>query len=504
MIWEAISKLLLLGTSRGQLPPQAIKALEQVGVNTQQPAEQLLLEALALYHQLRQAGFPYSKVPPAESRPEDIQHHRYPPRLQRLFPHIFKGNYRQLLPEFIALCQEHKLPPPPEYWPQLFHMAVKAPTFWAGLRQAMPPFAHRLLLQNPDWQAIAESAPGANAPLPAVLRRYRWEAPQNALDYLSERWESLGFMEKKQALEAFDIQLGGQDEPFLTAALGDTRKEVRQKAAALLAQIPGSAVQEALQRASVQYLSAAGPAGLSLLPPAAPDDDLKNWGLQTGKTGKYPGGKGTAWAFEAISKVRPAFWEAHFKTDTVKSVRLFTQSNRQKVLTDAIANAALLHQDHTWIEALLRHWWRTGQAEKWASALGKQLMEALPSPAANAIARQHLSSQSGSLEEQSFIAHLLSLGTHTWEDDVALSIVGGLREWIGGAKAFYWNLWHYKRLLQVAAQKASPSILPQLEKGWPQRSPVWGQWEKDVEQLMRTLAFRRDLRQAMAEEARNR
>ncbi|MCB9295168.1 MAG: hypothetical protein H6559_18905 [Lewinellaceae bacterium] len=59
----------------------------------------------------------------------------------------------------------------------------------------------------------------------------------------------------------------------------------------------------------------------------------------------------------------PKRWEQHFNRPTVETLRLLVSSNQKKLLLDALANAAVLHQDHRWIEAILRYWWRTGDEE---------------------------------------------------------------------------------------------------------------------------------------------
>ena len=54
---------------------------------------------------------------------------------------------------------------------------------------------------------------------------------------------------------------------------------------------------------------------------------------------------------------------------TVDALRILASSD-QKLLLDVLANAAVLHQDHRWIEAILRYWWRTNDEESYRPEAG--------------------------------------------------------------------------------------------------------------------------------------
>jgi len=509
MIWEALSKLALLGTERGQLPPEVLKALEQVGIQATQAPEAVVLEGAALYHQLRRAGFPLQQLEAPTTPMLQGKQAAAPPQAARQMEHIVRGNFREALPEALQLLHQANLPLPPEHLPALLYKAAKKPDFWYALRPVLQPADFELLRLNPDWSSIAERPPVADwqketqADRVQMLRRLRFEQPEQATSWLTTCWEGLTPTEKKELISILDTGLNASDQPFLEAQLSDSRKEVRQSAAQLLLKIPDTPLQDTLYKEAATWLTLHKDGRLDLHAPPKPISAFKKLGLYSSKKHKYTGGERAGYAYDILSKVPPKRWEAYFRKSTLDALRLFARANQHQLLTDAIANAALLHQDHRWIEALLRHWWRTDNEVRWNSALGKQLMAALPDPLFNEIMSQHLKQHQGYIEERSFAGQLLCLGVHKWESRVARQVLQNFRDWLNAAQSVYWNMWHYKRILRVAAYLAPVDILPAFRAGWNQRTPIGGNWEGDIDRLLKTLAFRKDLNEVLNPPGKN-
>lgn len=500
MIWEALTKLALLGTERGKLPVEVEAALAKVGIDLSAPPEQQLLDAAALYHQLRRAGFPLLDAPERQvTKPAADSRQNVPTRAARQLQHIVQGRYSGALPEYLSLLEQGNWQIPPEQLPVMFSHALQQPGFWRKLRPLIGPLGHWLLLQNPSWHTLAELPPEENweAASPAeqlmMLRHLRRRAPDRAIPLLQNIWEDQSYGDKKRLLEELGEGLSETDLPFLEEAWGDRRKEVRQSAARLLTLIPKSAVQEQLFAVAQQLLALDGKGKLQLDYPETLTKDLKRLGIGNRSKHDYAGGQPATWAYEILSKIPPKRWENHFKRSTLDAMRLFLRGNRQRLLTEAVSNAALLHQDHRWIEALLRHWWRTGNEAGWNSAIGKALIEALPDAVFNDILKAQLQQQAGYVEEGSLTAQMLCLGAHDWSPNVSKQVVLGLQERLKGANAYHWNLWHYKRILKVAAFRTAPSLIADFRLGWDKRGPIWEHWAPDVDRFLKTLAFREDM-----------
>ena len=50
-----------------------------------------------------------------------------------------------------------------------------------------------------------------------------------------------------------------------------------------------------------------------------------------------------------------------------------------------------------------------------------------------------------------------------------------------------------KKILEVAAYRASPKFYDTLKSGWPYHTKMWYRWSRDVEQLWKVLSFRKTM-----------
>lgn len=497
MIWDELASIALIGTERAQLSESTLSALAQLGIDTDAHPARTVLEAAALYHGLRRAGFPLpvqEQLPLPAAPAERSSAPGISREASQVLSIILGGSYIHALPEYLELARQQQHPLPPEHLPALFQLSLKYPAIREMVRPALGPEAWWLLRQNPDWRPLAENPEvemWPDAPLEdkqAMLRFLRRTQPEQAAPLLQSIWGGLAHTGKLVFLDILAIGLGGYDETFLESCLQDSRKEVRLAAAGLLSRLPDSGLVERLFARAKKLLEQKDKGSLELHYPKTLDEGLKRDGIGAKK------GTPADWTSELLGKIPPKRWEEHFGKSTVDCLRLLAGSARKKILLEGLAQAALLHQDHRWVEAILRFWWRTNDEEAWSSALGKRLIEQLPAPVFNELAVQQLQQHSGHIEERSLLSHMLSLGAHPWEDRLAHLVLKGFQNWIADARNYYWNLWHYRRILEVAAYQINPKLLENFRSGWDARSPVWYRWEKEVERLLQALDFRRLMR----------
>ena len=107
-----------------------------------------------------------------------------------------------------------------------------------------------LAAQNPEWSWVTGTSgegdnvweTGDRAARLAYLRKVRETQPGRARELLISTWKVEPAEDRAAFIAVLETGLSQDDEAFLEAALDDKRKEVRRKAAALLARIPGSAL----------------------------------------------------------------------------------------------------------------------------------------------------------------------------------------------------------------------------------------------------------------------
>jgi len=248
-------QVLLLGTERSpQPPPPPHPALAEAWQQLDWAAnrERALLDALAITAQARAAATPATTAhlsrpspAPEESRPPA------PAAATSLLAQLLDGELRPLLSDWLEHCARAECVLPPLLLPRLLSDATTEER-----RLLAPVLGARgtwLLQQNSEWQAMLSAElpqtlsaweDGASSERLAWLRSHRASAPASAREALAATWKDESADFREEALATFLTGLSLEDEAFLTTALADKRKGVRQVAQSLLTRLPGSALSQ--------------------------------------------------------------------------------------------------------------------------------------------------------------------------------------------------------------------------------------------------------------------
>lgn len=197
------------------------------------------------------------------------------------------------------------------------------------------------------------------------LRALKIIRKQDALrghELLAESWNQEAAEDRARFLEALQINLSHEDEPFLEAALNDKRKEVRKQAAELLARLPDSRFcQRMLERALplVDYRNGK----LRLTLPEECDKAMKRDGVET----KVPQTSGRysaitkigerAWILtQILSAVPTQVWCDRFNLSAAQLIDLANNSEWTAALKIAFERSAYNFHDEEMAEAWLKDW----------------------------------------------------------------------------------------------------------------------------------------------------
>jgi hypothetical protein len=199
------------------------------------------------------------------------------------------------------------------------------------------------------WEA---DAPG-RAPLALVVRR---RDPAAARRLIASTWRMESDAARKDLIGVLETGLSMADEPFLERALDDRDGIVRQRAAGLLAAIPGSRLMERM-RANAGDILILSDSRLAPVFPARISDGL----VRDGATRREDGGKPTAartpadWSrllIQTVGAIPLSHWDE--KLDAPEAVvRGALAGKWSRTLITALATAALRQRDRRWIDALL-------------------------------------------------------------------------------------------------------------------------------------------------------
>lgn len=503
-MWTELVKVAILGTDRTEIPAAVLAELQSVGIDINESPDLVLARGLAYFRMLTKAA---GELPVYEGElPAFIEEAEgiglCSPKSGRHLRLILDGTFPAALPEFIALLLERKKALPPESVPALLDRCINDADLWGQLQPALGQLGHWLIGQNPAWEHLAPRVDPAEWPEAGmgkrrlILAHWRRQEPTRAMEVLESIWPDLDYKDRAACLRELRTGLSAQDELFLESGLDDGRKPVRREAAALLAQLPDSALQERLFTAATEMLEYDG-RHLTIHPPSELSKALQRDGIEKKNTDYPRANRQLSWFFQLIERIPPQRWAQHWERSPADIVQLVGEADRNRNFVRALARASLLHDDKDWLDAVATHWSLEQDEISWSSELGKAVLTGLSAHAVNRLAIRYLERNEHLIDERSLANQLLALGVHAWEDRLALLLVKGFQNWLAGGQSVYRNMWYYKRLLAVAAYHCSPDLIPKFKTGWYTQSRLWGMWEADVEEFMRVLYFRREMRGAM-------
>ena len=497
MTWKELSKVALLGTERSHLSDVTKQQLADHGIRMEAEETQILLESAAFFSQINKAAFLLptfqGKVMAAINDTEECLvsaksiHH---------LNLILKGDYERALPEFIEYLNKNNKQLSPKNLPDLLDKCLESRDFWQKIKEAIGKRGWWLLSQNPAWQSLENMpspddwAEGRKEERIDFLTFFREREPMKALEIMSMTWAKESFRDKVDFLNVLKIGLSKADEAFLEDALYESRKEVREAAANLLAAIPDS---ELVNRMFIRMTDLMNFENdiLVIALPDEPDETAIRDGIQP-ISKKHLGIKAGV-LHQMLAKIPPSKWETFFEATPEKVLKIFYQNEWSKTLIPAMTEATILHKNQDWSKLLLEMWLHLGNSDLWDNEEMKTIAAMVSRDIFNQIAIQHLEKNKQLLNEKSPILQLLIGVPHTWNDHLAMLAIGRFQQWLVAAPTQFWDKLHYKILLHEAAYKCSPSLIERLKSGWGHSSQAWGFLENEVEQFLRVLIFRKEM-----------
>lgn len=503
LLWEKILQLALLGSERSHLEPAVEESLRQYHIDPEDPLPQVILSGAATLNQLRKLqtpAEPYTKPLPAPANQEE-QDHTLSARSLLHLKQILSGHYQRVLPEFVDLLVSKQLLLPPEFLPELLNDCLQDQRLWSAIQPLLGTRAEWLIAQHPAWQRLLPQGDPSRweeagyEERKQILGYLRRQAPEKkAVSFLESIWKTTPFKKKLVFLTILETGLGPTDECFLEIALKDSRKEVRLKAADLLARIPGSnLIKQIFDQVHSLFTFELAKKRVEVdLPKEIPTKTVE-YGIQPKvKKGKR-GGLKVSWLTECVSRIPVSYWMEHFGCSMEELITAFDRSNRGELLLSALGESSLRFRNNILALHLIRYLVlknRPMPAELNWQGVAKQI----PVTEIQSVAETYFQQQPGLLEEHHLLTKILVLGQHPWSVEMAGHIIQGLKQWMAESKTFLWNLWHYKALLETAGYCSPLSLLEELGGDWPVHSPVWNQWAPDVERMLQIMRFRRAVR----------
>ena len=502
MDFTALTQAALAGTARSSLPPApgGTPLGDTQNAITGADSESLLLSRAALTFLHRQAGtLPARDLlpPPAPAAAESLPHVNSAAASH--LHQLLTGTHPELLPEWMRLCAAAGRIVPPEFLPALLSFQPKD--------ESLPPLKLAVIGERgrwlaaaaPQWTAVLHHAhldvseweTAASGARRTLLRRVRQRDPGRARTLLDATWSTGTPDDRAAFIASIGLNLQPEDEPFLEAALGDKRKEVRTQASALLSRLPQSAfAQRMLTRAeallhytppvagSVLKLKKEQPAVLDARFPDACDKEMQRDAVEP----KPPRGTGEKawWLIQILTATPLAAWEAKWQATPAELIAAAQRSESGPDILRGWLAAACAQQNGAWAEALL-----PAAPEGYLSDL-----VAVFTPAAReqwfANAFRHVTPELSVL----LLGELLNEDSGIpWTAEFSHTLLTFLQTFVGQGYR-YADYTLRSRLARFGAL-LHPSALAAAPAGWPaEPGESWSFWQPGIENLLQVCQFR--------------
>lgn len=514
--WQNILGVAAVGTERQGLtfpPSDSLLGRALNGLDTSD-REGALLGAVALASLHRQAGLWASadNLP----APEPCAAEQLPRCNAAAGQHLalmFAGEFREVLPEWLASLGRACLRVPEEHLPALLDRASKERALRPLVVEVSGSRGRWLAAQNPAWRwASAAAEPeewetaGRDERL-SLLRSLRATEPRGARELLSSTWKNEHAKDRQTFLQALDVGLSEEDEPFLSEALEDRSAEVRRAAVELLLRLPSSRLTLLAVERVRPLLNYRKPMLRKPLIEVSLPDDPEEWQKENQLRWAVPAhaqlttsvGKKGLWLLGVVGCVPPATWRAAWGKSPAEILSAASNSEWSDALLSGMAAAAARHADAEWIEALLSDREVRSALYRASNANVSELASRLPADRLEALVLKELSAARRGASLDNLALWILWSHRGRWGEELSRVVVGSVKRSIaGGANAS--PGWQLISGLGHVALYAPPALADELTSGWPAYTEVV--WQKTIEQFHSVLGFRRDaLRAVVKKEA---
>ena len=487
--WTDLVDAAVLGTGRAALPapPPSIAGLSAPGP----PDGAGLLRLAAVASRARRACYSaavaseLTELPQAP--PDDRPGVSVNARLRLVS--LLADEQQELVAEWLRLLAGTGCRPPEARVPDLLWRAADSQQIREALIPLLGPLGPWLAAMNPRWEwaiAAGETGPpdlgtwttASHRARREMLDQVRRTDPIVGRDLVVATWQGDSPRDRTAFIAGLEAGLSADDEPLLERALADSRGEVRQAAADLLAKLPGSAFSKraaARAAAAVQVREA-----LVVTPPAEATKEM----IADGIDSRPPRGTGLqGWLLRQVAAAAPAAWWTDYAGLAPADLLAIAATTPWATeLENGWTECAMRDAHVPWLTALLDRPRR--QVDEMATAM----LKALPAADRDNWLAAHPDSQLFAAIELAPAPWSATLSAAASDRIVALVNPGG-QERLSASHT------RVRRLLRLAAARLDPPAMPELDPAevHPQLANAWAA-------MMNTLSIRAAMRRELAEE----
>ncbi len=504
---KEIVRIALVGTQRSNLSLELIQSFKDLGIQ-QKNKEESILTIAAISAKMQKLAFSPIKInhKPSSKIWQETDLVCNKESIKHLYM-IMDGAFENALPEYLNILASQKKCLPPEILPNLLERSVTNPDLWGQLKNNIGQRGLWLIQQNPNWKQLTklkilnEWDEALNDERLIILEHLLENDPEIAIEKLEDSWSSESVNQKIKFLKILEKNPDTSIEPFLEELLDDRRKEIRRAAVQILSKIPSSSLSkrtfERLKK-RIQIHKKGKKITLEISLPDKLENDMIRDGIDP-RIQWFKGGVKASRMGQMIALVSPELWLQEFEKEAEDVLVLFETSEWSELIIQAIIEATILHQNKDWARALLSFSIRQKDNPTWQSLNINRLFDHISNDGFNTVAVNGMKATKGLLEENSPLTLLLKNCKCLWNDELTILVIRNLQNWLIGENSRYWNGWHYRTILKNASYLCNPHLHQQLILNWPEESRIWSSWEKEIDEFLSTLHFRKKMIIALEE-----
>lgn len=413
-----------------------------------------------------------------------------------------------LLQEWLAIAARYRKRPPHIMWPPLLELAASRKELRAPLNAVSGARVQWLVHQHADWQpAVITNLPG-NLDDPKLmwetgelkdrleaLRSLRAADPDRARELMISTWKTDPGEQRISFIDTLTIGLSAADENFLEeVALQDRRKEIRLKAAQMLAAIPTSRLTERARahlRGAITVTRNGAATAFELTLPREHTKEMERDGVIAGATGKL--GQRAELMIQLIGLVDPDFFLS-LGDGSIESVIAMCRNSDgvyKMILLHGLAAAAARHRKSRWAQYLLKESDLKDGLADLAECLTAECREELIAE----YAARGASNQSTKLPPSVLYGILACEGTISFAGSSYLLAL--FRTECSGLP-LYEN--PYAAALQMFALRIDPALAIDAQAGWREDAIRSSFVRNAIDQFINTVVFRQEMQSALSEQ----
>jgi hypothetical protein len=269
----------------------------------------------------------------------------------------------------------------------------------------------------------------------------------------------------------------------------------------LLKRLPGSAlVGRMMARANtaIEYVQPkksflglkSGKASFQVTPFETADPSMLRDGIEPKSSSRTMGDKAYI-IYQIVEAIPPAYWLERWQANPHALLRDAAESEYAEVLVRGWRDALHRHPNSTWADVFMQYW--LSRQEKKLKDYYQPVFSGLSYAQFEGLVFESFRKDTEALWDKHPATELVIgyNGEGDWRPELVQALVKSIKKRIASNNAYQWRL--QKDGLKKLALHVPPGMAGELAEGWPEDSPNWSGWAKDVREFLSLLELRKEM-----------